>query len=358
MSGSVQSGAVEGREQAGSPDDEPASVLAKSTFSKARFQAVQAQLHFHPSVAPNLLIVAFDAALLAFAVWALRRGGVGFYLLSQAALAVVFFNAFSLLHEAGHGSASRWRWFNTALGHVASVFCFVPYFPWKYIHQRHHVWTGNLENDPVLRSVRKFRDAGVPPLVRASWRSWVPMGALLQHVVYLTYPLVLWRSGRMQKRELWGSVFSVLFMVGAWTAGALLWPEVIRLRHVALALLFFFIAEELVNLPHHLDVSTHDGKLPLWEQHRATRSCYYPPGFSELLVLNFNFHTEHHLFPSLPWYRLRRARRLLKDELAADYQEAVGIRWNLRNRKQSLDTIIGKYRKAATPTAQEGPSSS
>jgi acyl-lipid omega-6 desaturase (Delta-12 desaturase) len=67
---------------------------------------------------------------------------------------------------------------------------------------------------------------------------------------------------------------------------------------------------------------------------------------SELLVLNFNFHVEHHLFPSLPWYRLRKARRLVTAALAASYQECIGISWNLGNRTRSIDTIIERYRQS------------
>jgi fatty acid desaturase len=92
-------------------------------------------------------------------------------------------------------------------------------------------------------------------------------------------------------------------------------------------------------------MSTYDGKLPLWEQYRATRSCYYPPGISELLVLNFNFHTEHHLFPDLPWYRLRDARASLRAMLGERYQEAIGIAWNIQNRGRDLDSIIERYRR-------------
>src|SRR5262249_32766986 len=117
-------------------------------------------------------------------------------------------------------------------------------------------------------------------------------------------------------------------------------PELARPDHLALAALLFLVAEELVNLPHHVDMSTFDQPLPVWQQYRATRSCYYPRGLSELLVLNFNFHTEHHLFPALPWYRLRGARSTLKLALDARYQEAIGIRWNLANRKRDLQSIV------------------
>ena len=54
-----------------------------------------------------------------------------------------------------------------------------------------------------------------------------------------------------------------------------------------------------------LDPRSPKQRLNLWEQQATTRSCRYPGILSELLVLNFNLHTEHHLFPALPWFRLK-----------------------------------------------------
>lgn len=314
-------------------------------MTKAEYLELRARLDFRPRLAPTLAVVAFGFLLVGAAAALLRRGGAGSFVLSQCLLAVFFFNSFSLLHECGHGSAARSPLLNALIGHYASTFCVIPYYPWKYIHQKHHVWTGNMERDPVLKSLRSFRDRGVPPLVRVAWWSWVPLSALLQHVVYLGYPYVMWRSGEMTRAKLVRTLVSVLWVPLSWAGLWLLAPDLVRPSNVLPAFGIFLFAEELVNLPHHVDMPTFDRKLPLWEQYRATRSCYYPYGVSELFVLNFNFHVEHHLFPSLPWYRLRRARALTRAALANEYTECVGISWNLRNRSRGLDTIVARYRE-------------
>ncbi len=318
-----------------------------SGLSKQDYLAIQARLDLRPRFWPTVAMVVFDVACLVVFSRLVHRSGVASFLLSQLVLTVVFFNSFSLLHECGHGSASPSTWFNTVLGHLASTFCLIPYFPWKYIHQKHHLWTGNLDHDPVLKSLRKFRDDGVPGLVRVAWRSWVPLAGLLQHVVFLTYPLDMYRHGDLTRPKLLRCVLSALWMPAS---VAFLWglfPETVRLGNVALGLVMFLFLEELVNLPHHVGMPTFAGTLPLWQQYRATRSCNYPLGLSELVVLNFNFHIEHHLFPTLPWYRLRRARGLCKAALGEAYEESVGISWNVRNRTRDLDTIVDRYRKKA-----------
>ena len=304
-----------------------------------------------PVLMPTLGVLLLDLLMIAGAVGLLRSRTAAGFVCAQLMLAIVFFNSFSILHECGHGSASAHGWLNTLIGHCCSTFCFIPYFPWKYIHREHHAWTGNLERDPVLKSLRSWRLHGVPRLVRWSWRSWLPLGALLQHVVYATYPHVMWREGKATKRTSLRNAFSLVWIPAAWTLLHASAPDVVRVVNLAPAFGLFLVGEELVNLPHHVDMSTYDSKLPIWHQYRATRSCYYPRGVSELLVLNFNFHIEHHLFPALPWFRLRRARELVRASLGSDYQEAVGIAWNIANRKRDLQSIVGRRGDAAHEAA-------
>lgn len=335
----------------------PAAALphAQPGVERTRYQALRAQLAFAPSALPTLAILALDGLLLLAWLYLVRRGDVPSFLLSQLLLAVVFFHGFALVHECGHGSAFRQNWLNVLVGHVASVFCLIPYYPWKYIHQKHHTWAGNIERDPVLKSLRTWRAHGVPRLVRLAWWSWIPLGAALQHVVYLSYPLVMWRAGEMNAPKAVRSLISILWLVVAHALSIAFVPEV-TWSNVALAVVVYLVVEELVNLPHHVDMSTFEQKLPLWEQHLATRSCYYPPVVSELLVLNFNFHIEHHWFPTLPWYRLRKARALVRPALGEAYEEAVGIAWNLKNRTRDLQTIVDAYAEREQLDVAQSPS--
>jgi acyl-lipid omega-6 desaturase (Delta-12 desaturase) len=277
-------------------------------------------------------------ALLA-AWWTLLQGELLAYLVSQVLLAIVMFHGFCLVHEAGHGNCSRRRSVNTLIGHYASIFCALPFFPWKHMHARHHVWAGNPDKDPTNNSVQRWRSSGrVPWLVRASWRTWIPLAAFTQMLVFWTYPIRLVREDRSAMPQ---ALFSVLFLPAAYGALYFVAPDIFELRHFALGLVIYLFANEPVNVPHHADLLVFSDRLPLWNQWQATRSCYYPLFVSETLVLNFDFHIEHHLFPALPWFRLRRARTLIRAALGDDYNEAIGIRWNLNNRGRDLESVLG-----------------
>jgi fatty acid desaturase len=178
----------------------------------------------------------------------------------------------------------------------------------------------------------------VPWLLRVAWRSWLPLAAMMQHVVFWRHPLDVWRAG--SRWQFARCAFSVVWLFAAYAGLHWAWPSTFNFRNFGLAIAIYLAAVELVNLPHHADRPTIDRKLALWEQAYSTRSCYYPVLVSELLVLNFNFHIEHHLFPSLPWYRLRQARGLVKEALEGGYEEAVGIEWNLRHRSTDIRNVL------------------
>lgn len=307
-------------------------------MDRATYLRLKARLDFRRSYLVTLAMIGVDLGLFALGLWMIARGGTGWFLAAQPIFATVFFRSFGLLHEAGHGNCSSRRWLNSLTGHYASILCFIPFFPWKDLHQKHHVWAGNADRDPTMRNLKVWRDAGrVPWLVRFGWRSWVPLAALAQHVVFLAYPLRLVREDRSKIPE---AAFSVLVLPLAYAGFYVVAPALFHPLNFAPALVLYLVAEELVNLPHHADLCTWPGRLPLWEQGKATRSCYYPPGVSEFFVLNFNFHTEHHFFPSLPWYRLRAARRLVKEALGAGYREAIGVAWNVNNRGADLQRLV------------------
>jgi omega-6 fatty acid desaturase (delta-12 desaturase) len=310
-------------------------------WSKDAYDAIRARLEFRPNPWLNVLTIGVNLALLGAALRLLSLHSTLGYWLAQLMLPVVFFQAFSLLHDCGHGSCTASRIGNTVIGHYASALCFMPFFPWKYVHTQHHVWAGDVDHDPGLALVRRARDTGkLPWLVTGTWRTWLPIVGLVQHVVYWSYPIVAFRTRKLSADKAVRCAFSVLFLLVLYVGLNHFAANVINFRNFAPGIVLYLALVELVNIPHHVGLTSFQERLPLWRQHLPTRSCNYPIVISELLVLNFNFHIEHHLFPKLPWYRLRRARRLLKPALGAAYREVHGVQWQLQARRQHLVDVL------------------
>ena len=322
------------------------SILRSETgLSKSQYLAWREQLSYSHGLAVTIGVLLFDSVLAAAALWmifAVQRGWP--FWIGQALLALFYFHNFAIMHEAGHGNIHRRDLINVIIGHYTSLFCFLPFYPWRYIHQEHHTWTGNPEKDPTMKQVLRMKTKKrIPLAVKFTWRSWIPLGAVLQHVVFWTYPISIWREGRMKRQRI-HMLISILFLAAGlavlaeflgWRGMSRLWPSFV----------IYLVGVELVNFPHHLDMPTVDPnsskqRLYVWEQQATTRSCRYPGILSELLVLNFNLHTEHHIFPDLPWFRLKEARKLIKPALDPGYNEAHGLGWNYDMRTGDLDHFV------------------
>lgn len=55
----------------------------------------------------------------------------------------------TIAHECGHGAIFTNRTVNDIVGWVLHSFILVPYFSWKFSHQRHHRFTSHITKDPT-----------------------------------------------------------------------------------------------------------------------------------------------------------------------------------------------------------------
>ena len=315
-------------------------------MEKAEYLFIKSQLSFSRPLWITLAVLVADLALFAFAMYLITLKYTAMFLISQMLMALFFFHSFAMLHEAGHGNLHRLRWVNTFLGHYFSVFCFIPYFVWNYTHPKHHLWAGSINKDPTMRILEKLKQLGRIPLIYSiAWRIWIPLPAAGQHVMFWLYPFRLLKEYTSNKRDFYRATFSVLFLASTYYFLYLWFPNVVTIHNFGLSIFLYLMLTEVINLPHHTHVphfySTPNlDRLRPWQQHITTRSCHYAGILSELIAMNFNLHIEHHFFPNLPWYRLKKARDLLKPRLGDEYMDVNDVCWNRRIRALSMTDVI------------------
>lgn len=230
---------------------------------------------------------------------------------------ISLFRWFVILHECGHKTLFRSRRVNSVVGHLASVFCLIPYYPWRNIHLLHHRWVGVIDKDPTQRDLLKLREA--PPaqnaLFRILWKLWLPLPFIkFLFEVFWGYASNRYRAGDQEKAR--QGLISMLVCIGAHlaaitTLGLGPWATFFG----PMLFVFYFMIENM-NLPQHSGLfpflsDAHPQPVPLAEQDAITRSTHMPDWLSVALALNFNRHVEHHLFPAAPWYSLNRIRKRL-----------------------------------------------
>lgn len=230
------------------------------------------------------------------------------WLVGQILLAFAILQWFILLHDFGHNvffksHAANWFW-----GHVASVFCLVPFTPWKYIHAQHHVWTGWQDKDPTMESTLPQKGSSAQRIiVRWAWRLWIPLLSITFSVKNF------WNLPRLFKifpraKDRWLFAFSFFVMQLCFWVAFPITPHIWKIWTLAY-FVFLVIADPLLISQHsHVPQKLADGAevrpIPVYEQEKYTRTLFFPKVISKYVLLSFDAHGPHHIWPTIPCYYL------------------------------------------------------
>ena len=231
-------------------------------------------------------------------------------------------------HECGHGTAFRSRLANDIVYHLASFMLWRHATLWRWSHVRHHTDTIVVGRDPEIAFPRPSGPAALALI-------FVP-------VVHL--PKAVWRTVKCAFGQIdddardfipadelgklrWEARIYVAVLAGAVAWSATIW-SIVPLLYIGLpsfygAWLYVFFG-----------LTQHAGQQEDVLDHRLnTRTVYMNP-FFRFLYSNMNYHVEHHIFPTVPYYSLPALHEEMKDHLApatpntvAAYREILSTVW-------------------------------
>jgi fatty acid desaturase len=264
-----------------------------------------------------LVVLLYNGAYL----FLLTNPETGYRVLALLLLAFISVQAGFIAHEAGHRAISKRRWvvglvgqfFNTLL----TALC---YSHFQKIHTCHHAHTNERERDIDMQSGL----FSLYPQAKLSKHGW--LGRFVsRYQAYLIWPLVSLqgfslkvdsintlrqnpKSTRIDQFVLF--LHFILWFVIPMTA---LGPVDVVLNYL---LMTWFIGPYLgvVFLVNHIgtEVIEPDDRLPRFYQQLVTTRNLGESVIDDIFFGGINNHIEHHLFPSIPSYRLRKARRIVR----------------------------------------------
>ena len=293
---------------------------------------------------PTLAVLGADAVLFALASALFGRGvllSLCAWLLFTLALVHLYIVDHECVHRAVFANAKANRW----LGHLLGFALLYPFLQRRRSHLEHHAFAGSVTRDPAsARAAARFASLSPRALVvlDVMWRCGVPFLALNERVGLWLDPFYRTHrsaAARAERRA------GLLYAAGYATLACLL------VRHGALglgltlylpALGALLFVEELINLPHHLHDSVRPELSPLWEQTVVTHSCADLPLWSKVVLLHFNLHSAHHVFPEAPWHALPALERALVSRGLVRRVEHE-LRWSLRERRTSFREAFRDY---------------
>ena len=267
----------------------------------------------------------------------------GLWCAGHVLLAFGLLQAFVLLHECGHGVLFRTKRFNRLVGHVCGALCVIPYRAWATIHAAHHKWTGWQDLDPTTESlVPRPLGQRERALMNTCWKYWIPSFSIVYRVTNFWNPVKLRKFARGAK-DLKLIALNALALVGLY-AGLLyvVGPLEMALAVLPGGLLSLLMLDPIMfsqhtHVPQNLSQGEDVRAIKAHDQEVFTRSLRFPKWFSRYILVHFDAHELHHIYPQLPGYRLRHVNY-------TPHNEAHWWTWIRRARQMPAETFLFKNR--------------
>lgn len=226
---------------------------------------------------------------------------------------------FAPMHECVHRTAFASRALNEIFGWVAGLLSFYNFTYYRYYHTWHHRFTQDPEKDPELST----------PKPRNRWEYLVELSGVM---FWLRRPLLSAKlaTGRTHDYPFIPSdargkiALSAGLQLGVYGAG---------IASIGLgsdfAWMYFFLPAILAQpLLRAILIAEHTGCSEDENGLTNTRTTL-TNGLIRLLMWNMPYHTEHHLYPSIPFHQLPRAHRELKEKLTHIAPSYVAVNQSL-----------------------------
>lgn len=302
-------------------------------MNKTTYKEIRAKLHFEFNSIHLLQQILIDGLFLGGIIYLLQTE---YEWLAFLPISLFMFRQFSILHEAVHHLSHPNSKVNFLVGVISGGFCLTPYLLWKASHMKHHYWTGNLEQDPtftILKNHKHFSSIK-KKVIDFCWKNHIPLLGLMQHLGFWVHFYKDF-SQNLKSKEHW---LSFLIPTTLWSV--IFWQASLAngLSLLAGASLYMLISENMI-VPQHVGLHTEGDKdmhLHPWEQVEITRTWRMLWPFEQFIALNMNYHTEHHLFPDLPWHQLKKAHKLISDQNL----NMVDVEWMSDRRLLEFSDVI------------------
>jgi fatty acid desaturase len=245
--------------------------------------------------------------MLAGSGWLVCRSGAWTLLPTMLLLGVVQSALFAPIHETIHLTAFRSRRANAVAGWLVACPSLLNWHFYTAFHLAHHRHTQDPERDPELALLPPSTlDAYVWRVMALPyWRTrlqvvWAGLSGDLSAYPFITEraaPRII-RSLRLMCAVLLGGSALAIALVGWW------------------APLVFWIGPQVLGQPFlRLYLLTEHTLCTMDDNGLTNTRTTLTNGLMRLLMWNMPFHTEHHLYPSIPFHRLPDAHAAMRERL-------------------------------------------
>jgi Na+-transporting NADH:ubiquinone oxidoreductase subunit F len=220
-------------------------------------------------------------------------------------------------HESGHGTAFKTDWLNNALYEIASFMVIRESVVWRWSHARHHSDTIIVGRDPEIGALRP-----------------VSIPQILLKIINVPHIFNYYRSilrhalGRMTAAErtfipesefakVYARARIYMLIYAGVLVSAIVARSILPLMFIGLPSLYGDWLQFAYGLQQHAGLAE-----DVLDHRLNTRTVYLNP-INRYLYWNMGYHTEHHMFPMVPYHNLAKLHASIKNDLPSPYHGLV-----------------------------------
>jgi len=211
---------------------------------------------------------------------------------------------FNLLHETIHETPFKSNWLNTCVGRVCSITIFLPMTWFRYFHLAHHRYTNDPVNDPELNTpkpetiLQYIWYASAIPLWRGNIGKIIKNATRANNDPYVPQKAkVKLRFESRMMLAIYACALFLLILGQVW----LFWNWLLPLILGQPFLRLYLLAEH--------------GRCPMVANMFENTRTTFTNRIVHFLAWNMPYHTEHHVYPAVPFHKLPMLHRLAADNL-------------------------------------------
>ena len=253
---------------------------------------------------------------------------------------VVWSFANAMGHEACHGTTFRSHRLNEVLLYVSAWMVNWEPITVRWVHARHHTYTSIVGDDAEYLLPNPIRWRDLIELMSGWIEVWHYNKELVQlscgyanHFIKVSVPASelskVFRNARIYLAS-YISIIATAIYLQSWLLACLL------------------ILPRIVGEPMHgiLRITQHGALATGVRDHRkSTRTMYVNP-LLQFFYCNMNFHTEHHMFPMVPFHSLEKLHWELKEQMPEPSDGVTAamaeVFSTMREQRQHADYVLSK----------------
>lgn len=222
-------------------------------------------------------------------------------------------------HECQHGTAFKTRWLNELFYEISSFMTIREASLWRWSHSRHHTHTVIVDYDPEIQVTRPADLVKIAADFVYLYSGTIEIKRIILHAFGSFSALESDYIPQVARKRTIVSSRIYLLLVAAVVALAIATRSFLPILFVWTPRFYGGWLHQLCGLTQHAGLAENE-----YDHRKSTRTVYMNPLY-RFLYMNMNYHIEHHMYPTVPFFALPGLHEALRHQMPRPYRGIVDV---------------------------------